>query len=844
MRLAAVLLLLGAGVAPRDEVSLRPARWRSTRQVLQKAAGQAEFRWAMPDGISRRAFVGEKPLALDALLDELCKQTGLTRETIDGVVVLHLPGARATHQDAREWPELAKAVVGGDLAAAQGLRRLEGEKALDWRLHGVSDTDPELDDPAPWQAPLGLAFAGSVPIESVEQLSGSLFIPLREAAARLTAACGEKGKALADRLAADPSPIVRAAATRTLQAWATPAKSTPKPHEKGAWHLAPAPDLKAAAEVLAQAKDHDTIWRLQGRRVGYLGTPEAIATLLEYGRSNAKWSSMVAIPLAEWGGGPEVIAWLKEAAGDKEYYTSKQGWGLWGLSAIQDGEALAGSLKELLEAGRHHWPSPPEYTAARAGLPAVKPLLTRMATRGHWVCRALGYIGGPEAVEVLVANLDHKDPGVAVAAAKGLGDTASPAAVAPLIKQLKHEDRLRRHWAVLGLGRIGGPEAARAFEDLLAVEQDRLVRKAAAELLKEIGPLTPKSRDLIARFEDEDRKLVPEYRPRNKRFDESFPVNTEVSIREHEPKTYSSIGETRVVMDWANRLMIRYGGCTGCYSNECFAFDVGTATWFPIRAADHFCALFNETRPNPGCSRAMAFDGLNKLIWIGQGIGGVHGPPLATHNSSAGYRLSAYDAALDRFVPAKSGMPNPYGGEPAKFFAFDSAAGRIVSSKGGEKGLPVLDVRTFETSIRKAPEKLPEFDHYPPPAFAYDPVGRKLLCTHPKLGWKLALFDSAADTWRWSEAVIPGKPDIKACGGLVYDSLNGAMILVGGKTMPTCLFDREGDRWVDLEVNDSGKLRGSDGLSVFDPEHNVILGLHGGAWRYKPVPVGTRARLE
>lgn len=28
------------------------------------------------------------------------------------------------------------------------------------------------------------------------------------------------------------------------------------------------------------------------------------------------------------------------------------------------------------------------------------------------------------------------------------------------------------------------------------------------------------------------------------------------------------------------------GGCTGCYSNECFAFDPGTGTWFPIRAAN------------------------------------------------------------------------------------------------------------------------------------------------------------------------------------------------------------------------------------------------------------------
>jgi hypothetical protein len=117
------------------------------------------------------------------------------------------------------------------------------------------------------------------------------------------------------------------------------------------------------------------------------------------------------------------------------------------------------------------------------------------------------------------------------------------------------------------LGRIGGPDALRALQDLLeeeATRKDRLVRNAAAEILKEIHLITPRGRELIDRFEEEDKKLVPEYRPRNKRFDETFPLNTEVSIKEHEPRTYSSIGETRVVMEWANRLMIRYGGCTGC----------------------------------------------------------------------------------------------------------------------------------------------------------------------------------------------------------------------------------------------------------------------------------------
>jgi hypothetical protein len=85
-------------------------------------------------------------------------------------------------------------------------------------------------------------------------------------------------------------------------------------------------------------------------------------------------------------------------------------------------------------------------------------------------------------------------------------------------------------------------------------------------------------------------------------------------------------------------------------------------------------------------------------------------------------------------------------------------------------------------------------------------------------------------------------------GGLVYDSLNREMILIGGvsrdtkQTMPTCRWDRKAERWINLETKDIGKLGVGQGTCVFDPEHNVILELiSGAAYRYKNVPAGTRA---
>jgi len=871
---------------PADKVKLQPQRWRAVRQIVQPSSEQAGFRWAMPNTVSRKAYVGNNdgtPLPAAELLQAIAKQTGLSVEIIDAVIVVHLPepmklkealaaiggqDRKATlaaiselgwSRDARAWPELAHIAVGSDielsLAASQALRRLDGEKALDWRMHGVSADDPEfvpMAEPAqPWQVSLGVAFPKTVSVEAVEKLATSTWIPQREAAARLTACLGEKGKAICTKLATDPSPIVKGAAVRTLVAWAEPVKGPRPPLKRDgqkSWWEQPLPDLKDAAKLLGEAKDHDTMWRLLGRRVAYESTTDAIKVMLDTGRGTNQWKYMVSRPLAEWCGGPEVLVWLRTAASESDPYRSIPGWALWGLSAMQDGDELAKSLQPALE-GRAMWAAPPEFNAASgAGRSALPSLMTRMEQRGQWVCTGLGHIGGPEAVETLIDKLDHKDPGVAVAAAKGLGDTAAIAGVKPLIVQLKHENRLRRHWAVLGLGKIGGPDASAALVELLREEEkrkDRLVRKAAAELLKEIGPLSEEAKKLIAAFEEDDRNLVPEYRPRNARFDDSFPENTEVAIKEHKPVTYCSIGETRAAMDWANRLIFRYGGCTPCYSNEFFAFDVGTATWFPIRAADQYCDLFNEQRPNPGCSRGMTFDGTHKWVWIGQGIGGSSGPTQTTHNRGNG--LCAYDAALDRFYPCENAatMAKSYRGEPAKMFAFNSDAGLVIGSVSGGQGISTLDTNTLKTAVLKAPDKMPSWEQYRPPAFAFDPVSHQLIAMHPDLDWKALAYDRKGNSFTTFAEAYPGEPSKQIMGGLVFDSLNKEMIVIGGavkdKVMPTCRLDREKMTWVDLKAKDIGKLGVGMGTCVYDPEHNVVLEVwSGAAYRFRNVPVGTK----
>jgi hypothetical protein len=167
----AFLLFISTGLAqePQGGVSIQPPRWRSVRHVIHQSAEQTGFRWVMPDTISRRASVGtteKKELPVADVLADLCKQTGLRRTIRNAVVVFDIDrddrrkeligklagtdrrarlaaiAELAWLSDSSAWPELAKLAVGDDielsLAAAHALRRLDGEKPLDWRLFGVS----------------------------------------------------------------------------------------------------------------------------------------------------------------------------------------------------------------------------------------------------------------------------------------------------------------------------------------------------------------------------------------------------------------------------------------------------------------------------------------------------------------------------------------------------------------------------------------------------------------------------------------------------------------------------------------------------------------------------------
>jgi HEAT repeat protein len=153
-------------------------------------------------------------------------------------------------------------------------------------------------------------------------------------------------------------------------------------------------------------------------------------------------------------------------------------------------EAAAEALEHLdwqpdkSEAGADYWIVKRQWAkCAKIGAPAVEPLIAVLkdgddnVRRG--VAKALGKTGDPRAVEPLIAAL--KDGSVRRAAAGALAQIGT-SAVEPLVSTLKDNDRLVRKAAARALGQIGD---ARAIEPLTAAlkDGDRLVREAAAEAL-------------------------------------------------------------------------------------------------------------------------------------------------------------------------------------------------------------------------------------------------------------------------------------------------------------------------------------------------------------------------
>lgn len=170
-------------------------------------------------------------------------------------------------------------------------------------------------------------------------------------------------------------------------------------------------------------------------------------------------------------------------------------------------------------AGSYEESSAATEALERLGLPAVRPLIDRLAVAGddlRWgVVNVLGILGSPEALEPLVEAavlhgevharwraywaiaavddgravalltpyLGHPDPDVRWRAAVALGFLEHPAAVPPLEAGLASTEEWRRWEAVNGLAAVHGSESWRKVAELATGDAEASVRQEAVMTL-------------------------------------------------------------------------------------------------------------------------------------------------------------------------------------------------------------------------------------------------------------------------------------------------------------------------------------------------------------------------
>lgn len=849
--------------------------WYTPTELLPRLAERDGLRWAMPETLAGRAFVGDGDT--DAVLDAACEQWGLAWVKANGVVVVHRPDAAglkrwgdalkaggpaaveaawelAWLRDARAVVPLAEALGGDDavaLAAAQAIVVLARDVPLG---------RDERVDPTP-TGRVNLAAAFPAPPDLAAKFA-SPYPPIRAAALRILLAHGGKdAEAALAKTEADASDAVRQARQQFL---ATPARAVPTRWEV----LRPLPDdaeeVKAACATMVgelPGLEKQSAWEEMQHRVRVMaawsraGSAPATDALVELTTTKIQsgwFPGFVQKELAA-SGGATVTAALKNLLPKADRAALVRGLeqGLYG-----DG-LLAFTRPYLAEQTTCY------VTARKAGREAIVDLLALAAKGNYAAIDAVGVVGGPKAVPVLAALLRNDGPEsatIAFRAARALGNVGTAAARDALLDATTSADRLRRHAAVLSLGRIGGPKATDRLAEILSNDADRLVRAAAADALEQAGVGHP----AIAAFRKADAPVpAATYRPRNARFGADFPVGEWVDLKVR-IQAFAAFGEMGWNYDAANRLFFRYGGCSG-YTNEVTAFDLGTER-FVQRRPNEEMAGWGDRRPPRGCSAGRAWDPHRKVAWIGPAIGGTAADLAIAeyYNRDGGHRFCSYDLATDRFRPAPLRQA-PYG-EPATRYAYDAKHGLLYPVKFQHanhrtRDWWALDTRSADpyadaawldktnptgdyprhtgyttAAVDQAAGLLvvyvPPFDSRPPETWTYDPV---------------------KNAWHNREPKV--QPAAQAGAGFAYDPFHKVLVLQGGKTVTqyggpddslTWAYDVRANTWTDLRAK-GGPGNPWVGAMDYDPEHNVFVVFNHRdrnvwAYRMKAVPVGTTAK--
>jgi HEAT repeat protein len=130
------------------------------------------------------------------------------------------------------------------------------------------------------------------------------------------------------------------------------------------------------------------------------------------------------------------------------------------------------AVKALAELGEPHWPAAySKLTLGRHGDKRIVPALMKAfgddPSDDADIIEALGMLGDPRAVELLLPLLDSKEKDTRCKAAKSLGQIGDERALAPLMKMLDDTDRIVQYCAVIALGYLGDTRAVEPLIDVM-----------------------------------------------------------------------------------------------------------------------------------------------------------------------------------------------------------------------------------------------------------------------------------------------------------------------------------------------------------------------------------------
>jgi len=850
--------------------------WYTPPELLARLAERDGIRWAMPETLAGRALVGAGKT--EPLLDAACKQWGLAWTKSQGVIVVHRPddarlkrwteelsGAGAA-EAARElgWLGDARAIVplGAALASKDLATALAAARAIETLAREVPLGRDERVDPLP-TGRVSLASAFPLPM-NLAGLLESPYPAIRAATLRLLLARGSKG-ADAALATTEQDRSVRVRQVRQQFLFTPTGKTVPSKWEI----LLPLPgdpeEVKAAcARMIGElpALEKRSGWEEMQHRVRIMAawsradSSPATDALLELTGTKIQFGwfpGFVAKELSATGG-ETVAAKLKEfqVKGDRATLVR-------GLEQGHHGESLLVFTRPYLAE-----PTMCYVTARKAGREAEDDLLALAAKGNTAAIDAVGVVAGSKAVPVLKTLLHNEGPEsatLAFRAAKALGQVGSPEALAVLLEATTSDNRLRRHAASLFLGRIGGPKATARLVEVVEKDSERLVRAAAADALEQIGSTIP---PVVTAFRKAD-AAVPSavYQPRNPRFGADFPVNEWVDLKVR-IQVFAEFGEMGWNYDAANKLFFRYGGCSG-YTNELTAFDLGTAQFIQRRPNEEM-AGWEDRRPSRGCSAGRTWDPYRKVAWIGPSIGGSAADLAIAeyYNKDGGYRFCSYDLAADRFRPAS--LRQATYGEPAKRYAFDWKNGLMYPVKFQHAEYKTrdwwaLDTRTADPYTDDAwLNKTNPTGDYPRhtgyTTAAVDQEAGLLVAAVPGFDSRPAetwTYDPVKNVWQNREPKV--QPQAQAGAGFAYEPFQKLLVLQSGRKVSqyggpedsvTWTYDVRSNTWTDLKAG-GGPGNPWVGAMDFDPEHNVFVVFNHRdrsvwAYRLKAVPVGTMAK--